>query len=102
MSGGQSQRIAIARALVHGASLLILDEATSALDPATEATVWECMARLRGEKTILAISHQAGLLAVADCTYRMDGRTLRPVETEGVDPAKGTTGKAEVPLSKGG
>jgi ATP-binding cassette subfamily C protein len=72
LSGGQRQRIAIARALVHRPSLLILDEATAALDPESERAVWETVARLRGRTTVVAISHQPALMAVADAVYRIE------------------------------
>jgi ATP-binding cassette subfamily C protein len=88
LSGGQRQRISIARALVHDANLLILDEATTALDPKTEATVWESLGRLRGEKTILAISHQPLLIAAADCIYRIEGRRVHAVDTDHMALAK--------------
>jgi ATP-binding cassette, subfamily C, bacterial len=81
LSGGQRQRIAIARALVHRPSLLILDEATAALDPASEADIYETVRSLRGRTTILAISHQPGLLKVADRVYRLNAG--RVVELEG-------------------
>jgi ATP-binding cassette subfamily C protein len=71
LSGGQRQRIAIARALVHKPKLLILDEATTALDPATEAAICSTLRDLRGELTILAISHQAAILEAADRAYRL-------------------------------
>ena len=77
MSGGQRQRIAIARALAHGPELLILDEATASLDPKSEAEVCATVRRLRGRMTILAVSHQAALLDVADKVYRLDhGRAV--------------------------
>jgi ATP-binding cassette subfamily C protein len=71
LSGGQRQRIAIARALVHKPKLLILDEATTALDPATEAAICATLRELRGELTILAISHQPAILKAADRAYRL-------------------------------
>ena len=71
LSGGQRQRIAIARALVHKPKLLILDEATTALDPATEAAICATLRELRGELTILAISHQPAILEAADRAYRL-------------------------------
>ncbi len=77
LSGGQRQRIMIARALVHHPRLLILDEATSALDPKSEAAIGHTMQELRGELTILAISHQAALVNAADYVYRLEnGKVL--------------------------
>ena len=73
LSGGQRQRIAIARALVRKAKLLVLDEATTALDPETEAAICQTLRKLRGEITILAISHQPAVLDVADRAYRLEG-----------------------------
>ena len=75
LSGGQRQRIAIARALVRRPRLLILDEPTTALDPSTEAEICQTLRALSGEVTILAISHQPAIVAIADVVYRMrDGR----------------------------
>lgn len=81
LSGGQRQRIAIARALVHSPQLLILDEATTALDPESEAAICRSVQRLRGEMTILAISHQPALLDIADHVYRLEAGRLTPVES---------------------
>jgi ATP-binding cassette subfamily C protein len=80
LSGGQRQRIAIARALIHRPQLLILDEATSALDPGTEAEICQTLKGLSGQLTILAISHQAALVEVADRVFQIsDGDiTLMP------------------------
>ena len=72
LSGGQRQRLAIARALTHKPRLLVLDEATTALDPKTEAAICETLRRLRGELTILAISHQPAILNIADRAYRLE------------------------------
>ena len=71
LSGGQRQRIAIARALAHHPKLLILDEATSALDSETEIGICKTLRKLRGRLTILAISHQSGLIETADRVYRL-------------------------------
>ena len=71
LSGGQRQRIAIARALAHKPSLLILDEATNALDAETEAAICRTLSALRGNLTIIAISHQSPLVEFADRVYRI-------------------------------
>jgi len=88
LSGGQRQRIAIARALVHRPQLLILDEATSALDPETEAAICQTLKELRGQLTILAISHQSALVEVADRVYQIAAGHITQISsrTTGVDP----------------
>ncbi len=58
MSGGESQKVAIARALYKEASLIILDEPTSALDPLAEADIYENFNSLVGNKTAIYISHR--------------------------------------------
>lgn len=58
LSGGQRQKIAIARALIKPADLLILDEPTSALDPMAEAEIYENFNRLAENRTALYISHR--------------------------------------------
>jgi len=75
LSGGERQRIALARALLGAPRLLVLDEATSALDAETEAGVVETIARLKGQMTIIAITHRPALLSVADRVIEIkDGR----------------------------
>lgn len=77
LSAGQRQRIALARALVRRPALLILDEVTASLDPDTARGVVETLVGLRGETTVLAVTHQPDLLALADVTYELvDGRAL--------------------------
>ena len=72
LSGGQRQRIAIARALARRPKLLILDEVTNSLDPQTEAAICRTLQGLRGELTILAISHQPAVVEAADRIYRIE------------------------------
>jgi len=75
LSGGQRQRIVIARALINRPRLLILDEATSALDPESEEVVRQTMEALKGNLTILAISHNRAMVQAADQVYQLkDGR----------------------------
>ena len=72
LSGGQRQRIMIARAIVRRPRLLILDEATSALDRQSAEQLAATLGALRGEMTILAISHQPDLVEVADRIYHVE------------------------------
>ena len=71
LSGGQRQRLAIARALIHQPQLLILDEATSSLDSAAEQVLVETIAKLKGQLTMLAVTHDDSLLAIADQCIRL-------------------------------
>ena len=85
LSGGQGQRLMLARALVHQPQLLILDEATTGLDPVTEDAVCSTVLDLRDHMTIVAISHQPRLREVSDMVVRLEaGRvveaTNRPEE----------------------
>ena len=58
MSGGELQKLAIARALYKDSYFCILDEPTAALDPISEAEIYEKMSQLVDEKTVLFISHR--------------------------------------------
>jgi len=89
LSGGQRQRIMIARALVHRPKLLILDEATSALDPASEAAIRKTLQQLRGELTILAISHQTGLVEAADRVYRLENGRVKSADRQALASGAG-------------
>lgn len=77
LSGGQLQRIGIARALYHDPSVLVLDEATSALDSVTERKVMEAVQALRGTKTIIIVAHRLSTIQFCDRLYRLDdGRVV--------------------------
>ena len=76
LSGGQQQRIGIARALYHEPKLFILDEATSALDEETEKEVMKAVEGLKGEMTILIITHRLSTLGCCDKIYKVDNKKL--------------------------
>ena len=69
LSGGEQQRIAIARAMLKNAPILILDEATAFADPDNEAKVQAAFAQLAKGKTMLMIAHRLSTVANADCIY---------------------------------
>jgi ABC-type multidrug transport system fused ATPase/permease subunit len=79
LSGGQLQRVGIARALYRNPEILVLDEATSALDIETEASVMEAIDELHGEKTILIIAHRMSTIEGCDKVYQIGaGGKLMP------------------------
>jgi ATP-binding cassette subfamily B protein len=71
-SGGQRQRLALARALTRNPPLLLLDEATSALDPATEAAVNETLQRVGKGRTVISVTHRLSTVTHADRIVVMD------------------------------
>ena len=73
ISGGQRQRLAIARAIYKNSPLLVFDEATSALDSATEEAVLRAIERLQREgRTIVIVSHRASTTAGCDQVLRLE------------------------------
>ena len=78
MSGGQRQRLGIARALYHDPELLILDEATSALDNDTEAAIMEAINHFHGRKTMLIIAHRLKTIENCDMIFAVaDGKIVQ-------------------------
>jgi len=73
LSGGQAQRLALARALLRDAPLVVLDEPTSQLDPEHEARVAAAIAALRRERTVLLIAHRLGTAGAADRVVMLAG-----------------------------
>ena len=77
LSGGEMQRVGIARALYQDPELLVLDEATSSLDPETEQLVMEAVDELRGEKTVVIIAHKQAILHKCNRVIRIEkGRII--------------------------
>lgn len=72
MSGGQRQRLGIARALYRDPSVLVMDEATSALDNQTEKAVMDAIDALHGTRTIILIAHRLSTLAKCDMIYQLE------------------------------
>ena len=72
LSGGQVQRVGIARALYLNRPVLVLDEATSALDPDTENRFMAALNGHRAEMAVIAISHRPAALAQCDHVYRLE------------------------------
>jgi ATP-binding cassette subfamily B protein len=75
-SGGERQRIAIARALVRQPAVLVLDEASSALDPSTEASLNATLARLARGRTVISVTHRLESAAGADQIFVMQAGRL--------------------------
>mgnify|MGYP000910157539 CR=1 FL=1 len=69
LSGGEKQRISIARALIQKPNILILDEATAAMDTATERKIQSAIDNLKSGRTIIAIAHRLSTLRDADKLY---------------------------------
>lgn len=80
LSGGQRQRLGIARALIGRPRVLVFDEPTSALDRDSVTKIRGCIEALRGQLTMVIVSHDETMMAHVDSVYRLhDGRLVRRV-----------------------
>ena len=76
LSGGQAQRLAIARAILKDAPIVILDEPTSQIDVETEAALHRAMSRLTENKTVMLIAHRLSTIEQADRIIVMDNGSV--------------------------
>ena len=72
LSGGEKQRIGIARAFLHDASMILLDEPTSNLDSLNEGIILKSLKESAEEKTIVLVSHRVSTMNVANVVYEME------------------------------
>jgi ABC-type multidrug transport system fused ATPase/permease subunit len=72
VSGGERQWIAIARAIATRQPVLLLDEPTNGLDPRAERAVLDAIARLRGKRTVILVTHRREPLSIADVVVRLE------------------------------
>jgi len=76
LSGGEKQRIGLARAFLHDAPLMLLDEPTSNLDSLNESVILKSLYGEKGAKTIVLVSHRQSTMRIADELHAMDGGRL--------------------------
>lgn len=76
ISGGQRQRLGIARALYHNPEILVFDEATSALDGDTEKAVMDAVNSFHGKKTMVIIAHRLNTIAKCDVIYKVEDEKI--------------------------
>lgn len=72
LSGGQRQKMGIARELLSEAQYMIFDEATSSVDPQSEREIWETIGRLSKTRTLIIISHRMSTIQNANCIYVLE------------------------------
>jgi ATP-binding cassette, subfamily B, bacterial MsbA len=82
LSGGQRQRIALARAILRQPEVLILDESTSQIDMSSELQIRETLQAMKGQLTIIIITHREALIALADSVYTMQGGKMKEAVQE--------------------
>lgn len=90
LSGGEQQRIAIARVMLKNSPIIILDEATAFADPDNEHRVQEAFSRLAQGRTLIMIAHRLSTVVDADCIYVLkDGRIIESGTAQALQKNKG-------------
>ena len=69
LSGGEKQRIGIARAFLHDSPIILMDEPTSNLDSLNEGIILRSLSEEAEEKTVILVSHRASTMSVCDVVY---------------------------------
>ncbi len=102
LSGGEAQRVSIARAILADAPILVLDEATAFADPESEAAIQDALSTLIAGRTLLVIAHRLHTIAEADCICALErgqilerGRHHELLQQNGLYAALWTAGGAE-------
>ena len=91
LSGGQAQRLSLARAFLADRPVLLLDEPTSQVDLASEAAIVESLEQLTQGRTVVTISHRVGALTAADRTVRVEAGAVHEVDGAGAPGSAGAT-----------
>ena len=80
ISGGEKQRIGIARALYSDPDILLFDEATSSLDLDTEKKVLETLTKLKKNKTIIFVTHRTSSLSYCDKVFKIQNHEIKEIK----------------------
>ena len=83
ISGGQAQRLSLARAFLSDRRILLLDEPTSQVDAVSEAAIIDALKEIGPDWTVLVVTHRHSLLAVADSAHQLRDGIFLPLETAG-------------------
>jgi subfamily B ATP-binding cassette protein MsbA len=81
LSGGQKQRMTIARALLKDPEILIFDEATSALDQESEQMIRLAIQEIKGDKTLIIVSHRQSMLELVDRVFSVQNKSIQEISS---------------------